>query len=67
MERMLFSPTILERNMEYINIHYQNIKLINGLQNQSIRKWLPNFSPASVSRILKRLRIYGIIDPFLPV
>jgi len=34
---------------------------INGLQNKSIRKLLPELSPASVSRILKRLRVHGIV------
>jgi len=34
---------------------------INGLQNKSIRKLLPDLSPASVSRILKRLRVHGIV------
>lgn len=34
---------------------------INGLQNKSIRKWLPELSPATVSRILKRLRVHGIV------
>jgi hypothetical protein len=34
---------------------------INGLQNKSIRKWLPEYSSASVSRILKRLRVHGLI------
>jgi hypothetical protein len=34
---------------------------INGLQNKSIRKLLPELSPASVSRMLKRLRVHGIV------
>jgi hypothetical protein len=34
---------------------------INGLQNQSIRKLLPKYSSASVSRLLKRLRVHGLI------
>ena len=34
---------------------------INGLQNKSIRKLLPDLSPASVSRILKRLRVHGLV------
>jgi len=34
---------------------------IYGLQNQSIRKLLPGYSPASVTRILKRLRVHGLI------
>lgn len=34
---------------------------INGLQNKSIRRSLPDLSPASISRILKRLRVHGII------
>ena len=34
---------------------------INGLQNKSVRRLLPELSPASVSRILKRLRVHGII------
>jgi hypothetical protein len=34
---------------------------IYGLQNQSIRKLLPDYSPASVTRILKRLRVHGLI------
>jgi len=34
---------------------------INGFQNKSIRKLLPELSPASVSRILKRLRVHGMV------
>jgi hypothetical protein len=34
---------------------------INGMQNKSIRKLLPDLSPASVSRILKRLRVHGLL------
>ncbi|MGI6448857.1 MAG: MarR family transcriptional regulator [Desulfitobacteriia bacterium] len=34
---------------------------INGFQNKSIRRLLPELSPASISRILKRLRIHGIV------
>ena len=34
---------------------------INGLQNRSIRALLPHLSPASVSRILKRLRVHGMV------
>lgn len=34
---------------------------INGLQNKSVRRLLPELSPASISRILKRLRVHGII------
>jgi len=34
---------------------------INGLQNKSIRKLLPHLSPASVSRILKRLIVHGLV------
>lgn len=32
---------------------------IHGFRNKSIRKWLPELSPASISRILKRLRVHG--------
>lgn len=34
---------------------------ISGLQNKSIRELLPDRSPASISRTLKRLRIHGLI------
>lgn len=34
---------------------------INGLQNKPVRRLLPELSSASVSRILKRLRVHGII------
>jgi len=34
---------------------------IKGFQNKSIRKLLPELSPASVSRILKRLRVHGLV------
>ena len=34
---------------------------INGLQNKSIRALLPHLSSASVSRILKRLRVHGMV------
>jgi len=34
---------------------------INGFQNKSIHQLLPELSPASISRILKRLRVHSII------
>jgi len=34
---------------------------INGLQNKSVRRLLPELSPASISRILKRLCVHGLI------
>lgn len=34
---------------------------IHGFRNKSIRKWLPELSPASISRILKRLRVHGLV------
>ena len=38
---------------------------INGFQNKSIRRLLPELSPASISRVLKRLRVHGIIKKVL--
>lgn len=34
---------------------------IYGMQNKSIRRFFPELSPASVSRILKCLRVHGVI------
>ena len=34
---------------------------IRGFQNKTIRKFIPDLSPASVSRILKRLLLHGLI------
>jgi len=34
---------------------------IRGFQNKMIRKFIPDLSPASVSRILKRLLLHGLI------
>jgi len=34
---------------------------IQGFQNNMVRQFLPNLSPASISRILKRLRVHGLI------
>lgn len=34
---------------------------INGLRNKSLRKFLPDKSSATISRILKRLHLHGII------
>ncbi len=34
---------------------------IRGFQNKMIRKFIPELSPASVSRILKRLSLHGLI------
>jgi len=34
---------------------------IYGFQNKSLRQFFPELSPASVTRILKRLRIHGLI------
>lgn len=34
---------------------------IQGFQNKTVRQFLPNLSPASISRILKRLRVHGLI------
>lgn len=34
---------------------------ISGFQNKMVRKFIPKLSPASVSRILKRLSLHGLI------
>ena len=34
---------------------------INGFQNKMIRKFIPDLSPSSVTRILKRLSLHGLI------
>jgi hypothetical protein len=34
---------------------------IQGFQNKMIRKFIPDLSPASISRILKRLLLHGLI------
>ncbi len=34
---------------------------INGFQNKMIRKFIPDLSPSSVTRILKRLLLHGLI------
>ncbi|HAU30721.1 MAG TPA: MarR family transcriptional regulator [Desulfotomaculum sp.] len=34
---------------------------INGFQNRMIRKFIPDFSPSSITRILKRLLLHGLI------
>lgn len=34
---------------------------INGFRNQTIRRLIPDLSPASISRILTRLRLHGIV------
>jgi DNA-binding HxlR family transcriptional regulator len=34
---------------------------INGLQNKSLRKQLPSISSSTMTRILKRLHVHGII------
>ena len=34
---------------------------IRGFQNKMIRKFIPDLSPASISRILKRLLLHGLV------
>ena len=34
---------------------------ISGLQNKSLRRWLPHLNSGQVSRLLKRLRLHGLI------
>jgi hypothetical protein len=35
--------------------------LISGLSNRRFRKWLPDKTPSQIARILKRLRLHGLI------
>lgn len=34
---------------------------ISGFRNKDIRKWLPNFNTSKVSRLIKRLKVFGLI------
>ena len=42
--------------------HCQNIKYkIYGFRNKDIRKWLPVFNTGKISRLIKRLKVFGLI------
>ncbi|HEU0227030.1 MAG TPA: hypothetical protein VFQ86_04785, partial [Arachidicoccus soli] len=34
---------------------------INGFSSKNLKKWMPNKSSSQISRILKRLRVLGLI------
>mgnify|MGYP002397257586 CR=1 FL=1 len=34
---------------------------ISGFRNKDLRKWLPQWNPSKVSRLIKRMRVFGLI------
>lgn len=34
---------------------------ISGFRNKDLRKWLPRFNPGKISRLIKRLKVFGLV------